>query len=329
MRELDSCKPCRFFWEPVLLGIFLLGGGLCSRAQSGASNGTLYFLSDCQKPLLLELLHQKPYRNEEARDSLFTDLVRQKPLRVFLLGDLTSWGAHAESWKPLDSFLSRLSALNTKVSAIPGNHEYIGNAKKGISNYRMRFPACSIFGYCVGCDSLAVIMLNSNFDNLTSSEAGRQQWWYSAAMDSLERDGGVTAIIVCTHHAPYTNSTVVGWSKQVHEHFLPLFVKSSKAILFISGHSHNLEFFQPYPHKYFLVIGGGGGLAQPLRPPQKALTPDLISPNQKPLYFYAAIRRHGDSLMVTARGFRKDFGSKSELEIATIRIPQRKTLNVP
>jgi hypothetical protein len=156
---------------------------------------------------------------------------------------------------------------------------------------------------------MAVIMLNSNFSKLSALEFQRQQLWYKATMDSLDKDDAIKAIVVCTHHAPYSNSKIVGSSKAVVLNFIPLFMNSPKARLFISGHSHNLEYFKMAPNKHFMVIGGGGGLTQPLWSFEKQLYPDVIPQDKKPLYFYFILERKGNYITLSTRGLQKDFGS--------------------
>lgn len=274
----------------------------------------LYFISDCQQPLTVEKIRLKPYRNEEARDSLFTDIIRQKPRNLFLLGDLTSKGSNKESWDPIKRLQHSLGQMNTNLYAIPGNHEYYTNARRGLQNFKEQFPNNSLFGYCVETDSMAIVMLNSNFNKLNSSEIQKQQSWYMATMDSLDADIGIKMILLCSHHPPYTNSKIVKPSKEVVRFFLPRFNNSPKSRLYISGHSHNLEFFVKPNNKYFLVIGGGGGLTQPLYAADKRLNEDLIQQDKKPVYFYLVTERRGDSLHLFVRGLTKDFSSVNTFE---------------
>lgn len=287
-------------------------------AQPVSSPQKLYFISDCQLPMKIETMRLSPYRNEEARDSLFSDIIRQHPSYLFFLGDITSAGSNKHSWTPIDTFLNRLSKVQTQVHAIPGNHEYYRSPKEGIMNYSKRFHGNSLVGYCITSDSMAVVMLNSNYKRLTREQIFQQQQWYGSKMDSLDADPGVKVIIVCLHHPPFTNSTIVSPSKAVHKLVLPRFNSSPKARLLLSGHSHNLEYFKNNPNKYFLVLGGGGGLTQPLRLPGKRFYTDLIQQNNKPLYFYVTISRTGNILNLKARGLKKDFNSYYTLDIDKI-----------
>lgn len=265
-----------------------------------------YLISDVQEPMSVEKIISKPYRNEEARDSLFADILRQRPDNLFLLGDLSSKGSKEKAWVPLDTFTNSLKKMSTSVYAIPGNHEYFGKSE-GIREFTNRFPAQWLHGYLVNFDSVVMVMLNSNFKHLGSNELSKQLTWYKSVMDSLDADPGIKAIIVCTHHAPYSNSKVVGSSKSVADLIVPIFGKSKKSKLFISGHSHNLEYFSDSIGKHFLVIGGGGGIAQPLIPMKKRIHHDLLQQDLKPLYFYLVVEKSNNHLRLIAKGFKKDF----------------------
>ena len=274
--------------------------------QALSYHTSIYFFSDFQAPMQVEKFISKPYRNEEARDSLFADIIHQQPKNLFLLGDMTMKGSKHKAWATLDTFLISLKKTNTSVYAIPGNHEYIGKSA-GMHRFKQRFPEEWLHGYCINIDSIAIVMLNSNFDKLTKNEISKQLGWYKAAVDSLDNDPRIKTIIVCTHHAPYSNSRIVGSSLPVQDLIVPVFEKSKKSKLFISGHSHNLEYFSGYNGKYFLVIGGGGGIAQPLIPMNKRIYEDLLLQDSKPLYFYLLIEKNGHELKLITKGFKKDF----------------------
>jgi hypothetical protein len=293
------------------------------RADTNAF-GRFFFISDMQKPLSSETIFSKPFRNREARDSLFADIIRQNPGNLFMLGDLTELGSSKKAWNPLDGFLRSLQTMRTAVCAIPGNHEYMVIAPAGMKNFMKRFPEKWLYGYCNAVDSVGVVLLNSNFGKLRKNELSRQLLWYKTTMDSLDRDPAIKAIIVCTHHAPFSNSAVVGCNDGVIGSIVPEFEKSRKAILFISGHSHNLEHFASGTGKHYIVIGGGGGIAQPLLSATRCNYRDLIPREKKPLYFYVVAQREGNSLRITARGLSRDFTSMT-LEIDRIAFNGEKT----
>ena len=306
-----------YFLVFILL-IAILTNSRHGYGQVQSDSSKLYFISDCQQPTKIEEIRLKPYHNEEARDSLFSDLIRQKPRNLFLLGDLTSFGSKNKSWNPIKKLLHSLGRTNTNFYAIPGNHEYYTNARKGLQNFKDQFPGVSLLGNCMKTDSMAVLMLNTNFNKLNSGEIQKQQEWFLATMDSLDSDSGIKMILLCSHHPPFTNSKIVRPSEEVTKFFLPRFLDSPKSRLYISGHSHNLEFFEKANKKYFLVIGGGGGLTQPLYSGRKRLYSDLMQQDKKPVYFYLVTERTGDLLHLFVRGLTKDFSSIQTFEIGSI-----------
>lgn len=266
----------------------------------------LIFLSDTQRPIWVETILLSPYRNEEATDSLFTDIISQKPAALFLLGDLVSVSSDIYLWYEIDDNLNQIRKAKIRTYAIPGNHEYMFLSSFGIYNFSIRFTKTKINGYMKIVDSIAVIMLNSNLSYLTMNERNEQQNFLESTLVELDTNDAVKSVIVACHHAPYTNSTIVKADEDVQKYFVRPFLKSKKAKIFMTGHSHNLELFN-HKDKFFLVIGGGGGLKQPLFKLESRRWKDSIPEDQKPMYFYIKIKKEADELIVTAHGFKKDF----------------------
>jgi predicted MPP superfamily phosphohydrolase len=288
-------------------------------AQPVLVSSRFIFISDCQQLIFKEKFYLHSYKNEIARDSLFSDILRQNTSTLFMLGDLVSFGSINKKWKPIDLFIQNYRKTNGKIYAIPGNHEYMLSPAIGFNAFSKRFPDQTSLGYCVIIDSIGFLMLNSNFHNLLKDSIAKQQQWFVAEMKDLEQNSAIKSIIVCTHHSPYSNSKIVGSSIEVQHNFVSLFEKSTKAKLFLSGHSHNLELFN-INHKSFLVLGGGGGLKQPLYEGNQQKYDDLIGQNLKPLYFYIILERKGNQLIVKIRGVKKDFGKFIEYEALRIQI---------
>jgi hypothetical protein len=307
MDYLDNKNKHIRFYSFLLILVLLQINIPCGFSQTKEKDKRIYFISDTQEPMTAEKVFLKAYRNVEARNKLFSDVILQHPKNFFMLGDLTAMGSNVKAWIPVDTLLHSLYKINTYVYAIPGNHEYFMKSSIGMQMFNHRFPKQWSYGYSVTIDSVAIIMLNSNFNYLTISESSEQISWYKRVLDSLDVDPNIKAIIVCTHHAPYSNSIVVGSSKPVADLFVPRFENTKKTKLFISGHSHSLEYFADSLGKYFLVIGGGGGLTHKLIPMNKRIHNDLLKQDEKPLYFYLVIERQGSKLKLIARGFKKDF----------------------
>jgi len=214
-------------------------------------------ISDTQAPMWIEKVFLKSDHNEEATSMLFNQIVKVKPENLFILGDVTAWSAKRKKWRAMDTHLLSCRNAGIEVTALLGNHDVMGCAKKGERNFKERFPKNIATGYYRIVDSIAFVLLNSNFDKMKQDRIEFQQKWYKETLDSLDKNSGVKSIIVSCHHAPYTNSKIVHPSIRVQENFVPLFISSSKCKLFITGHAHAFEHFIQ-SGKDFLVIGGGG-----------------------------------------------------------------------
>lgn len=276
--------------------------------NSNLSNeNTISFISDMQAPIWLEKVRLKPYKNEEATDTLLKDIIKQKPKALFVLGDAVAFGTSNSEWKKIDSNLINIRKSKIDIFAIPGNHEYMVSifGKEGINKFSKRFPESDVNGFYKIVDSVAVVLFNSAVSNKKITKLGYLTKC-KKTLDSLDSDKSVKFIILATHYSPFTNSDIVSPNKFLRDSLLPIYINSKKAKLFLSGHSHNLEYFDQKSKK-FLVIGGGGGLKQPLKSEKDRTWKDLISEEDKPLYFYLNIVRKGDKLKVFTRGMKKDF----------------------
>jgi 3',5'-cyclic AMP phosphodiesterase CpdA len=263
------------------------------------------FVGDIQTPLWIESLLLGSDRNAEATDSIVADLIRRRPEHLFLLGDLVSFGPCRGSWERIDARVESLRRSGTLVQAILGNHEVMLFPRTGEKNFQSLFPDHVRTGYCRTVDSVAVILLNSNFQALSGEDARTQKEWFQRTLDSLQRDVAILHIVVCCHHSPFSNSRVVGGSEEVQREFVPPFLATPKCRLFLSGHAHTIEEFRQ-GKKTFLVIGGGGGARHPLRTGAGRKWEDLF-PAKKPPFQYLEVRRNKGQLVAVVRGLRDNF----------------------
>lgn len=265
---------------------------------------TIAFASDTQAPLLFEHITRKLDHNEKATEAIFMEVINTRPSGLFLLGDVVSLGYKNGKWKKIDRYLKLCTDNQIPVYAALGNHELLLCAAKGKRNFQQRFAMHKATGYLETIDSVAAILLNSNFSKMTDAEIISQDSWYNSKVRELDADPSIKFIIVGCHHSPFTNSKAVKPSLQVQQKFVPAFIGSKKCILFLSGHSHNFEQFK-VQGKYFLVIGGGGGPHQPLNT-KKPFMPDLAAA-YKPMFHYLTVTRDHDSLQVISRRLKADF----------------------
>jgi hypothetical protein len=266
-------------------------------ASGQSVNNEIDFISDTQQPMTVEKIRLRSNHNIKATSLLLADILQQKPRALYMLGDIVGLGSRNHKWAAMDRFLDGCKKNDIDVHGLLGNHDVMWSRKKGESNFQQRFPDHVNTGYLSITDSIAVIMLNSNFKKLSAIEIDKQQNWYTTALARLNNDGAVKTIIVSCHHAPYSNSRIVGSSVAVQHYFVPAFIQTPKCSLFITGHSHAFEYFK-HAGKDFLVIGGGGGLHQPLDTSSKAI-PDIAA-GYKPMFHYLSIQRTGDKLLLTS-----------------------------
>ncbi len=271
-------------------------------AQS--QNPIIAFASDTQAPLFIERLIRKIDHNEKATELIFKDIVAIHPSSLFILGDVVSLGYSDAKWKKMDTYLKWCADDSIPVYAALGNHELMLNANKGKRKFQERFPTHNFTGYSEIADSVAVILLNSNFSKMADTDITKQDNWYKATIKAMDDNPAVKFVIVGCHHSPFTNSKVASPSLPVQQKFVPAFISSKKCVLFLSGHSHNFERFK-VQGKYFLVIGGGGGPHQPVHS-DKELTTDL-SHTYKPMFHYLEVKRDHDSLQIISRQLKTDF----------------------
>lgn len=267
-------------------------------------SNTIAFSSDTQAPMWVETLWLKKTNNKVATKKLFKDIGERRPGSLFILGDVVNLGSSDRQWKAMDNYVDDLRSKGIDVYAALGNHEVMGRTKVGLEKFQKRFPEHKSTGYVVVKDSVAIVLLNSNFGKLSKEDDAAQLAWYKKTLRQLDKDSSVLFIVSGCHHSPYTNSKIVGCSKPVQDKFIPDFLASQKSRLFLSGHCHGFERYQ-IKGKDFFVIGGGGGLNQPLKTGEAAL-PDLAA-EYKPLFHYLTIRRNDRQLQITSYKITKDF----------------------
>ena len=286
-------------------------------------NNTIAFAADTQAPMFVEKLWLRAHNNRKATELLFEDVLHRKPFAFFLLGDLVNLGYSKRQWKPIDKYVEILRNNNVPVHAILGNHEVMGRPREGIRKFQERFPDHELTGYVVRLNNVAIVLVNSNFSSITIKEDAQQTEWYRNTLQLLDEDVSVHFIITGCHHSPYTNSRIVKPSGEVGQKFVPAFLQSRKSCLFLSGHCHAYEHYK-VEGKDFMVIGGGGGLKQPLR--QGIGTLADVALDYKPLFHYITTEILEDELLVTSYHIKKDFSGFEEGRKTTIKkgspIPQ-------
>ncbi len=202
--------------------------------------------------------------NRHKTPLILNEIAGRNPACVLNLGDLVFCGSYKSHWKRFDDAHGTIHSKKIPYFPLPGNHEYFCDHGKSSRNYFSRFPHLDHDKwYSFRFRTIAFIMLDSNFENLTPAQNRTQTDWYRKQLEMYGDDPGTDYVIICFHHPPYTNSRVVKPSLEAGERFVQPALDRDKVVAFFSGHCHSYERFE-VNGKYFIVSGGGGGPRQGL-----------------------------------------------------------------
>ncbi len=301
----------------------LIAALLCmtvSRAQEKKPcSAIMAFASDTQEPMAVEELVLRGHDNRRATRELFKEIITQRPAELFLLGDVVNLGHKEARWTYIDTALAQARNAGINVNAILGNHELMGRASLGAIRFQSRFPQHIKTGYTVTRDSIAVVLLNSNFKKMSRAEIREQNEWYQSTLEQLDADSSIRGVIVCCHHSPYSYSKLVGSNAFVQRLFVEPFLEHHKTRLFFSGHAHLFQHFHK-GGKDFFVIGGGGGLIHPLsrkKPREVALAPEYA-----PLFHYLTVQLCGDRFRLVSRRLLDDMSGFEDGAVFEFDLPE-------
>lgn len=295
----------------IFIVIFYACGSYAQSPNPNIST-VIAFVSDTQEPMMIEKLWLKSDNNELATKAVFQAIGKEEHLSaLFHLGDITAMGFWPWEWDGISGEFSALRKSGISVWPELGNHEYFLFSSLGQKQFFKHFPQVHSSWYVKLTGDVAVILLNSNFSELSDEEISAQQKWYEQKLWELDENMAIHYVIVGTHHSPYTNSSVVDPSYDVQRYFVPAFLKSRKGRLFISGHAHSFEHFR-MDGKEFIVTGGGGGLLHPLFNGSKARYKDLYT-EQSRTFHYVTVGVQGDSMVMRVKMLNKDYKSFKEV----------------
>ena len=249
-------------------------------------------VGDLQRTSVLEVWRE---RNDRQRAALIRQIRASRPDALITLGDHVFWGPSTEDWQYFDRVMQPIRELNIPVFPVLGNHEYFGSDAAMMENVKQRFPSFDSTYYYTVIDSVAYVLLNTNYRDIGMRAMSIQRDWYITTMHRLDNDPSVLFIVVCGHHPPFTNSTVVDDDDILQSFFVPAFVHSKKGAIWFSGHCHAYEHFF-YDTKHFVVSGGGGGPRQRLLIKEYAQHADQYDGPMVRPFHYCIVQREGPIL---------------------------------
>jgi Icc-related predicted phosphoesterase len=229
-------------------------------------------------------------QNATAVKAVLEQVAQEHPAFACFLGDNVFFGSSSNGWSTFDSLTRPIRDREIPMISVMGNHDYYGSTSTSRANFFRHFPLLKNRSWnSIIVQSVAFILLDSNFGDLTNAENLSQWEWYRQTLKELDQDSAIANIIVACHHAPYTNSTVVNDNPEVQRLFVKPFMQSAKTRLFVTGHCHAYEHFK-MGNKHFVVSGGCG--------PFQKLETDLKKRRHVDLFEGGSIRLHHFSRIV-------------------------------
>jgi hypothetical protein len=245
--------------------------------SDGIQPQTITIVGDVQRTGMAEQVILSRPQNDSEREMILNAIGEERPDMVLMLGDQVFAGGDDGDWSYFDRIMGKINGARIPVRAMLGNHDLMGLADevrvsrpifgssvsaadraRCVHNFCERFPhqKDEVHGL-TRLGSIALVTLDSNFDQLTAADIRKQADRYKDWLSELDRDPSVKGVIVASHHPPYTNSDLPV-SQDIADLFARPFLAARKTRLYLSGHVHSYERFVA-GDKMFVVSGGGGG----------------------------------------------------------------------
>jgi 3',5'-cyclic AMP phosphodiesterase CpdA len=211
-------------------------------------------LSDTQRPMPAEFWRPD---TTAARRQVARAVADEDPAFVVNAGDLTCHGSYPEEWRRFREEQDPIFSRGIPYYPALGNHDYYGDRAVALRRFFTFFPALAgRKWYEVRFAPVLLLVLDSNFDQLTGEEIRDQNHWIERTLAAAESDACVRHVILCFHHPPFTNGKLFAGSDGARRHFLSRLTPKVKVVF--SGHVHSYERFFRDGVQY-VVSGGAGG----------------------------------------------------------------------
>ena len=259
------------------------------------------FVGDTQGTLLLERLIGRE-DNSAERARLLGLVAELDAEAAIFLGDLVARQS-ARAWTVVDACLTRLRARGVRLAGCAGNHDLFSLPWRGYDDLARRGLLGPASWRRVTLGAARVLVLDSNRRALGRALWDEQLAWLRAELADAEREGSVRAVLVASHHPPWTNSAVAGDAAPLLRPLLDAFYDAPKARVWLSGHVHAYERFASRG-KHLVVSGSASAPRMRLLTGARARHPTLARVPAPSPFGWLELRVVAGELTLTHRGFR-------------------------
>ncbi|HQY60416.1 MAG: metallophosphoesterase [Myxococcales bacterium] len=273
------------------------------------------FVGDTQATLWLErLIGREDNSDERAR---LLDLVAALDAEVAIfLGDLVARQSRT-AWQIVDGCLARLRARGVRLAACAGNHDLFPFAFRGYDDLARRGLLGPASWQRVSLGDVRVLVLDTNRRALGPRLWSEQVVWFRAELADAEREGSVRAVVVASHHPPWTNSAMTGDSAPRLCELLEAFYAAPKARAWVSGHVHAYERFASRG-KHLVVSGSASAPRMRLLTGARARHPTLAHVPAPSPFGWLELTAAAGVATLAHRGFRRRRAPCETFDVVTI-----------
>jgi hypothetical protein len=262
-------------------------------------------IGDTQHTSKLETVLMFREQNNRERAQLLDHLFQTEFGLLVHLGDMVFNGSSENDWKEFDRLFAPVFAKGISFVPTVGNHEYWGNNQRALANLTARFPQLASSRWHARLHGdLGLIVIDSNMGEYAETDWTRQAAWFDSTLREMDENPNVRAVVVFSHHPPFTNSTIIDDASHLTTSFLPAFFASQKTVAFLSGHVHGYERFASNG-RTFIVSGGGGGPRLRLYQGSQARHQDLFTGAAIRPFNYLLLYPEGGQLRIEVMGMEK------------------------
>jgi calcineurin-like phosphoesterase family protein len=258
----------------LVAGLVLLGVALGCAADTQAEPPRLAVAGvDAAAPLTFvvygdtRFTERAEVANAFARRTLVEKIALEKPLAVFIGGDLVYEGRDRQDYEAFARETPAWAAQGIPVFPALGNHEFRGCAAEMqqpcLENWWTAFEALHLAPhrwYSVSLGASVLVLLLDSDSALKAHSPQRQ--WLEQQIDAA--DGGFPFILLLLHYPPVRDPIFPrgGEEREIARYLAQREPSLRSQVVVVGSHVHNYERFQQHGVTY-LVSGGGGAKPVP------------------------------------------------------------------